>query len=221
MAIKLIGYSLSPSTLRVIATLNILGVEFDPAPPASFADIKSPEYLAEKNPFGKIPVLIDDGFTIYESRPIARYIVSKYQGKYNKNILIPDDIQKAAIVDQYISAETCYFNPPLASVIYEENFKKHNEGSGPDAEMIKSQLEKAAKVLDVYEKILEGKEFLTGSDITLADVFHYPTVAFVAHGHKDLWENRPNVKRWINNIFKNEGVKKTSEDHPAPAPKNE
>src|SRR5207253_2818871 len=52
---------------------------------------------------GKVPVLIDDGFTIYESRPIARYLVNKYQGTKNSTVLIPSDVQKAALVDQFIS----------------------------------------------------------------------------------------------------------------------
>ncbi|CAG8439001.1 4368_t:CDS:2 [Diversispora eburnea] len=217
MTIKLIGYSSSPSTLRVIATLNELGVtDYSLAPPENFSDLKSPEFLAEKNPFGKIPVLIDDGFTIYESRPIARYIVAKYQGKYNKKILIPDDIQKAALVDQYASAESCYYDPPLATIIFQELFKGLGGGGGPDAELVNTQLEKIAKILDIYERILEGKQFLTGSDISLADIFHYPTTAYTAKKHKDLYESRPNVKRWIDNIAKSEGVKKTFEDYPVP-----
>ncbi|CAG8596280.1 8154_t:CDS:2 [Diversispora eburnea] len=215
MTIKIIGYPTSPPALKVIATLNELGVtDYSFDPPENFLEIKSPKFLAEKNPFGKIPVLIDDGFTIYESRPMARYIVAKYQGKCNKKILYPDDIQKAAIVDQYISTESCYYDPPLYDILFQELFKGFGGGGGPDAEIVNAQHEKIAKILDIYERILEGKQFLTGSDITLADIFHYPTAAYTAKKHKDLWESRPNVKRWIDNIAKSEGVKKTFEDYP-------
>ena len=34
---------------------------------------KKPEILA-LNPFGKVPILVEGGFVLYESRAIARYI---------------------------------------------------------------------------------------------------------------------------------------------------
>lgn len=64
---------------------------------------KSPEYL-KMQPFGKIPVLEDDGLLIYESRAIAKYLASKYgNGK-----LCPspaDDAGKFAIFEQVCKGE--------------------------------------------------------------------------------------------------------------------
>ncbi|CAB4430579.1 unnamed protein product [Rhizophagus irregularis] len=59
-------------------------------------EIKSPEYLATKHPFGNIPSL-NDGFQIYETRAIARYLINKYQGTKTSTVLIPSDVQKTAL----------------------------------------------------------------------------------------------------------------------------
>ncbi|KAF8238481.1 thioredoxin-like protein [Tricholoma matsutake] len=38
---------------------------------------KSPKYM-QKQPFGQIPYIDDDGFVLYESRAICRYLAMKY-----------------------------------------------------------------------------------------------------------------------------------------------
>ncbi|CAG8510518.1 9180_t:CDS:2 [Diversispora eburnea] len=208
MTIKLIGFHAAVPTLRVITTLNELGVPFEFSPIKDREDFKSNKFFVDKNPFGKVPILIDDGYIIYESRAISRYLVTKYQGKYNDNILIPDDIQKVATIDQHISIEGFYYDTPISTIIFQEIYRKKIDGTGPDPEVIKNEREKLAKTLNSYEKILEGQKYLTGNDVTLADILHYPaTVYIISKGYGDLWESRPNVKRWVEDLSKREVLK--------------
>ncbi|CAG8804091.1 26869_t:CDS:1, partial [Racocetra persica] len=104
----------------------------------------------------KIPVLIDEDFTINESRAICNYLTSKYQGKHNATILIPTDVHKARLVLQCISYELFYYNPPIFKLIQQEIAAKKFYNKDPD-QVIKQAREELAKVLDVYEKILEEK----------------------------------------------------------------
>ncbi|RIA78704.1 putative glutathione S-transferase, partial [Glomus cerebriforme] len=175
---------------------------------------KTPEYLAEKHPFGKIPVLFDDGFRIYESRAIARYLVNKYQGSKTSTILIPSDVQKAALVDQFVSVETSYFTPPLQKLVYQVVFTKFH-GRTTDPEVVKESREEINKVLDVYEKILEGKDYLV-DEFSLADIVHYPYAQYaIKNGHDDLFNDpkRPNVARWVKNITNRESWEKVIAKH--------
>src|ERR1043165_5291710 len=73
---------------------------------------------------GKVPVLIDDGFTIYESRAICRYLIAKYQGTKNSTILIPSDVHKAALANQFLSVEESYFDPPGGKLYFEVAIRK-------------------------------------------------------------------------------------------------
>jgi len=164
-------------------------------------DIKAPEYLATKHPFGRMPVLIDDGFQLYESRAISRYLAIKYQGTKNSTILLPTDLQKAALVEQFISVEASYYHQHVDKLIGEVVFSKfHNRASDP--EVVKKEREDIGKTLDVYEKLLEGRDYIAG-EFSLADIFHLANSHYaVTNGHSDLWNDpkRPNVARWWKNV---------------------
>ncbi|CAG8695287.1 19319_t:CDS:2, partial [Racocetra persica] len=173
MTIKLIGYPGSSPSLRVSMTLKELGLPYEFEVPANIQELKTDDFLANKHPFGKIPVLIDGDFTINESRAICRYLASKYQGKHNDTILIPTDAHKFGLASQFISYESFYYDPAITKIVHEEIYSKKYNNKDPDQEIIKQGREELAKVLDVYEKILEGKEYLNG-EYSLADLFHVP-----------------------------------------------
>jgi glutathione S-transferase len=130
-------------------------------------------------------------------------LINKYQGTKSSVVLIPSDVQKAALVEQFISVETSYYDEPLVKLIKELVVKKYH-GDEPDPKIVDEARVELGKVLDVYEKLLEGKDYLTG-EFSLADIIHMPFtfVAFNA-GEGDSWNKRPNVSRWWKNISERE-----------------
>ncbi|PKC03019.1 glutathione S-transferase [Rhizophagus irregularis] len=206
MTIQLTGYSISAYCLVLLHVLKELGLSYEFTQPNSFEEIKTPEYLATKHPFGKIPSLNDDGFQIYETRAIARYLVKKYQGTKSSTVLIPSDVQKAALVEQFISVEISYYTQPLGKLVGQLVFAKRR-GNEPDLKIVNEAREELEKVLDVYEKLLEGKDYLTG-EFSLADLLHIPLTNYaIKAGENDLWNKRPNVSRWWKNISERESWK--------------
>ncbi|PKK75869.1 glutathione S-transferase [Rhizophagus irregularis] len=206
MTIQLYGYSKYAQSLVIIYVLKELGLSYEVIKPASLEEMKSPEYLATKHPFGKMPILNDDGFQIYETRAIVRYLVHKYQGTKTSTVLIPSDVQKAALVEQFISVEANYYNQPLAKMLTQLILAK-KLGNEPDLKIVNEAREELDKNLDVYEKLLEGKDYLTG-EFSLVDFLHIPSTyyAFKA-GEGELWNKRPNVSRWWKNISERESWK--------------
>ncbi|GBB83254.1 hypothetical protein RclHR1_01000010 [Rhizophagus clarus] len=189
----------------VYYVLKELGLSYEVVQSSS-EEIKTPEYLATKHPFGKIPSLNDDGFQLYETRAIVRYLVNKYQGTKTSTVLIPSDVQKAALVEQFISVETSYYTGPLFKIVKPLALKKH-KGIEPDLKSVNESREELEKTLDVYEKLLEGKDYLTG-EFSLADLLHVPLTFFAfSAGEGDLWNKRPNVSRWWKNISERESWK--------------
>ncbi|CAG8608362.1 2503_t:CDS:2 [Cetraspora pellucida] len=214
MTIKLVGISKSSTTFTVIICLNELGLPYQLDTPVDFpADTKTEDYLANKHPFGKVPVLFDGDVKITESRAICRYLASKYQGQHNNTILIPNDVHKAGLVDQFISYQSFYYEPPVTQLLYQEPTFKQYHGKDSDPEVAKQAREEIVKVLDVYDRLLEGKEYLNG-EYSLADLLHYPNTyyCYAFANHSDLWDKRPNVKKWWERLMNRDAWKKSLED---------
>ncbi|KAF0493924.1 glutathione S-transferase [Gigaspora margarita] len=207
MTVKIVGFEVSPGVLSVMMCLHELGVPYQIENPASWQALKDEDFIANKHPFGKIPVLCDGDYTITETRAICRYLVSKYQGKYNDTILIPNDVHKAGLVDQYISYEYSYYTPPVAKLVVEEVFHKTS-----NPELVETSQKEIDKVLNVYEKLLNGKEYLNG-EFSLADVLHISFTHFIFSSTKyaDWWNKKPNVKQWWDRISNRDCWKKCVE----------
>nr|CAG8626762.1 5055_t:CDS:2 [Entrophospora candida]CAG8629684.1 7965_t:CDS:2 [Entrophospora candida] len=164
MGIKIIGFGKSPITLRVILTLQELGLEHE-FEEAVYNEMKSPEFHTTKNPL---------------ESPRTK----------NSTILIPKDIQKATLVEQYLSVEK------IVAVKY--------MGKEANAEKVKEAKEKLEQTLDVYEKFLKGKDYLTG-EYSLADIIYVPNLFANIHktSVKDIYYDtkRPNVIKWVKNLL--------------------
>jgi glutathione S-transferase len=72
MVLKLYGSAMSTSRVLVTILEKELPYEFNLIDIAK-GDQKSEEYM-KLQPFGKVPVLDDDGFVIFESRAICKYL---------------------------------------------------------------------------------------------------------------------------------------------------
>jgi glutathione S-transferase len=89
MVLKIHGDKVSTCTQRALTALNEKSVEYVLVPVNLFArEHKSENYMALQ-PFGKVPVLDDDGFILFESRAIAMYIAKKYANQGTP--LLPDE----------------------------------------------------------------------------------------------------------------------------------
>ncbi|KAL6792256.1 thioredoxin-like protein [Trichoderma sp. SZMC 28013] len=197
MPIKIHGPR-STSTKRVLLVLEEKQVPYEVI--TSTGDTaearQHPDFL-KLQPFAKVPVLEDDGVFIFESRAICKYIAKKYAAQGTK--LIPDegDLVGYGLFEQACSIEQNYFNEPTEGLASEKVFKPHLGGTTNDARVkeLETQLN---KTLAVYNNILGKHKYLTGDEISLADLFHLPYGQWARKiGYKETFEKYPNVERWF------------------------
>ncbi|KZP32761.1 thioredoxin-like protein [Athelia psychrophila] len=108
MALKLYGSPYSTATKRVAIVLQEKHVPFE------FINIdlikgehKAPAFVA-KQPFGQVPLIDDQGFILYDSRVLGRYIASKYASQ--GPALIPTGgLKAAALFEQAVFSELANF----------------------------------------------------------------------------------------------------------------
>ena len=122
MVLKLYGSPVSTCTRRVATVLTEKKVPFE-FHPIDFAkgEHKAPAFL-QRQPFGQVPYLDDDGFKLFESRAISRYLALKHGG-IGKLIPDPADLKKTALFEQAVSIEVSNFDAFAAQLAWENIFK--------------------------------------------------------------------------------------------------
>lgn len=158
---------------------------------------KDPSFVAVQ-PFGQVPYIDDDGFLLYESRAIARYLIKKYPNQGTP--LIPSDPKAEALFEQAASIETFNFSAFVSSIVAEKVFKPRR-GLQPNEERVSELLASLLPKLDAYDVILGKQKYLAGDSVTLADLAHLPYgTAFYGAGFAEVFDSRPNVARWWKDI---------------------
>lgn len=108
MGIKIYGMRQSTCTQRVLIALAEKRVtDYELVIVNLFAGEQTlPAHLALQ-PFAKIPVLEDDGYFVYESRAICKYIARKYAGQGNKIIPAEGDLKAYGLFEQVSFSIQC------------------------------------------------------------------------------------------------------------------
>ncbi|KAJ7899785.1 glutathione S-transferase [Mycena leptocephala] len=154
---------------------------------------KAPEFLA-MHPFGQVPVIDDDGFILYESRAICRYLAEKFAEQGTP--LYPKDLKERALVEQAASVEFANFHPALLKLAMEA-VAKPRRGQPVDPVILKEATDEMSAKLAVYEVILGKHKFLAGNEVSVADLFHMSYAPMLAGAGVDIMTSSgPNVARW-------------------------
>ncbi|KAJ7071777.1 glutathione S-transferase [Mycena belliarum] len=158
---------------------------------------KTPAYRALQ-PFAQTPVMDEDGFILFESRAICRYLAEKYADR--GTALIPTEPKAKARFEQGASIEFANFHPYAVPIIM-EGLGKPLKGGATDKRVYDAAVAGLKERLAAYEVVLGTQRFIGGDEFTLADVFHVGHGAFLAHAGCDLMTSSgPNVARWFGEI---------------------
>jgi len=189
---KVFGHPMSTCTRKVLCALAEKGQT------AEFVlvdimkgDGKKADYLALQ-PFGQVPALDDDGFVLYESRAICRYLDEKLPGAK----LHGSDAKGRALVEQWLSVETSNFTPHAMKIIMTAFFGPMM-GKAVDEAVVTSGRENLTKAVEVMQRQLTKHQFVAGDSFSIADISFMPYVEYLyAAKQNDLFEKFPSVDQW-------------------------
>ena len=197
-----IVYSLpgSPFGRAVLATLEEKGAPYRFSPVAPGA-LKSEPHIS-RHPFGRVPVLEHDGFMLYETQAILRYLDRVLPAPP----LTPADARAAARMDQAMNVNDWYLFNGVGNVIgYHRIVAPRLLGLAPDEQAIAGAMPKAHAVFNELGRLLGAQPFFVGENVTLADLMIAPQIHFLtltpewtalSAGHQNLvdWFNRMNER---------------------------
>jgi glutathione S-transferase len=167
---------------------------------------QTPEHLA-RQPFGKVPAFAHDGFGIYETDAILRYIEDTFPG----TSLVPADARARARMNQALSVISGYAYPCMVSQIFIQRALMPMLGNPSDEAAIAEALPKAETCLKALEQQIDGDPYLAGDQLSLADLLLVPIYDYLSQtpeGQK-LLEGTPNLRRWWDNIRTRPTVERT------------
>lgn len=165
----------SPFGRAVLAALEEKGAPYRLAPVAP-GSYHSPAHLA-RHPFGRIPVLEHDGFGLYETQAILRYL----DRVVPMPPLTPADAKRAARMDQLMNINDWYLFQGVGNVIiYHRVVGPRILGTAPDEDAIEAAMPKAHVVFDELARLLGEHSYFTGETLSLADLMVAPAVEFFA-----------------------------------------
>ncbi|KAJ4914738.1 Glutathione S-transferase F5 [Raphanus sativus] len=204
---KIYGFPYSASTWRVLAVLHEKGLPHYPITVnLRTGEQKNPSFLSI-NPFGQVPVLLDGPLKLTESRAISLYIESAYRSRGTK-LLNHENHKKMGTETMWMYIESFEFDPPATILTFEQAIKPMT-GLKTDYKVVNETEPKLEQVLDIYEERLKNSSFLAGNSFTMADLFHLPNIQYLMNtATKRLFENRPNVHRWVAKIMARPAWKK-------------
>lgn len=194
-------YSVYVRIVRLV--LEEKGVGYELVPVDVFAADGIPGWYFEHQPFGRIPAFEHDGFRLYETGAIARYVDETFDGP----ALQPVEARPRARMNQITGMLDAYAYRAMVWDVAVERLEK----TPPDEAVIANGLRQARTALQALSSLKAEGPWLLGTDLTLADLHAAPIISYfvkVAEGQALLAEFA-DIRDWYVRIAARAGFAKT------------
>jgi glutathione S-transferase len=190
--LKVWGRTNSVNVKKALWAIEELGLKYERIDAGmQFGVNKTPEYL-KMNPTGLVPTIDDDGFVLWESHSIVRYLAAKHSaGK-----LWPTDVKRRADAERWMDW-TFTFQKEFQRPIFWPLVRTPPEKRDPNA--IEAARQTCIGLLAIPEATLSTREYLAGDSFTMGDI---PLAC-----HAQLWMRlpieqpaQPNLKAWFDRL---------------------
>jgi len=162
--LRLWGRATSSNVQKVIWLLEELKLPYERIDVGGpFGQTDTPAYRA-MNPTGLVPTLEDDGFTLWESNAILRYLCAAYAPDHP---VFPADPKTRAVIDHWMDFQQTTLNRPQG-IIFLGMVRTRPEDRNMAA--ITSAIGEAGRAWGILDAALATTPFIAGARMTLADM---------------------------------------------------
>ena len=187
--IKIWGRNTSVNVQKVMWAVGELGLPHERIDVGgSFGKNNEPAYLA-MNPNGLVPTLEEDGFVLWESNAIVRYLAAKY----GAGTLEPSDMRARARAGSWMDWQLTVAAPAITPVFWGLVRTPPEKRDQAAIEASKIKTIAAMKIVDAH---LANSAFVAGDTLSMGDI----PVALMAYRFRRLVPERPaldHVERWF------------------------
>jgi glutathione S-transferase len=188
---KLYGFGPTRS-LRTLWALREVDAEFEYVPVNLLTgEHRRPDFL-RLNPAGKIPVLVDGDLILTESAAIVLYLAEKYRAKG----LLPADLKERAQVYRWAMFAVTELEQPLWRITRHTRLYPEDKRLPDDVALASQEFVVMAAVL---ERHMEGRQFIVGDSITVADCTTAHTLDW--GNEQRLIDDYPQLRAYLERMY--------------------
>jgi glutathione S-transferase len=159
---------------------------------------RKPDFL-RLNPFGRVPVLVDEELTIYDSTVIAEYLEDEY----------PEPPLLAAIGSSGLRARARSWEDFADTTFTPQVGQLMAELTKPEAERDAARVvrlqQTVERMLTFLNHELQAQEYLTGQ-FSVADIAFVPRLVVLRDLGVEAGQNRANVEAWLQRLIERPSI---------------
>jgi glutathione S-transferase len=196
--LKIWGRATSLNVQKVLWCCTELGIAFERVDLGGpFGGNDDPEYRA-MNPNGRVPTIRHGDVIVWESNTILRYLCAVDDGGAR---LHPRDPARRSDVERWMDWQLATINPSMTTMLL-GYYRTPEDQRDPAA--LEAARRQAAGLWSIIENQLDGRDYLAGGDLTLADI----GLGILAHRWHNYPIERPAMERlraWYDRLCQREG----------------
>jgi len=161
--LKIWGRTYSVNVKKVLWCADELGLQYERTDAGLQFGVVNEPWYRKMNPNGLVPTIEDDGFILWESNAVVRYLAARY----GSGTLWPADPGERASSDKWMDWTTSTFAPSYRDVFWglvRTPPEKRN------MEQIEASRKKCADLLRIVDAALEGRRFINGAELSMGDI---------------------------------------------------
>ena len=180
--LKIWGRPTSLNSIKVLWCLDELGLDYElELSGLGHSSLDDPAYL-QLNPNQMIPTIADNGFVLWESHAIVRYLAAKY----GFNTLFPADPQARAHADKWMEWMVQNIKYRLRAIFHD----RYRPGSPDSDEKAAAQgLAEIGQWWDILNIHLSGCDFVAGESFTIGDI----PLGCAVYRYREMVPERPEM----------------------------
>lgn len=189
MTRRLWGRASSGNVQKALWALDELGLPYEAIEAGGAHGIVGEAAYRAMNPNGLVPTLEEDGFVLWESNAILRYLAQAHGGP----LALPEEPRARALVDQWLDWQATSFTPAMRDAFLQLVRLAPEKRDAAVIEASRAASERCAALLDRH---LAETPYVAGERFSIADI----AVGLAANRWFQLplaREERPQIRRWL------------------------
>jgi glutathione S-transferase len=198
----------SPYVRAVLLTLEEKSAPYTLAAMAPSA-LKQEPHLS-RHPFGRIPAFEHDGWPLYETRAIMRYVDAVAPGPK----LQPEWPREAARMEQLMNIADWYLMPQVSATITFNRVVAPRFNRPVDEDKVAQAIPNAKLCIGEIARLLDSQTWMAGEKISLADLLlaaHLSMLALAPEG-AEILRGHDNLRTWLGRIEARPSMQATTWD---------